>query len=415
MTHSEPRLLQVYLHGQPAGIITEVAPHRTVFAFDPAYRSDSNRPTLSFSFKSTTGMLIDDAKQYSMQLHPFFSNLLPEGALRTYLAARARVKEVHEFFLLAALGQDLPGALKIVPSDPSLFTGIEDVLRENPYELPSPAAPLRFSLAGVQLKFSATQSKDKKGGLTIPTRGIGGEWIVKLPSSQHEGVPENEFSMMVLAREVGIDVPEVRLLDTTAIEGLPEGVERLSGQAYAIRRFDRQPDGPTHTEDMAQVFSQYPADKYSRASIRRIAKFLAIETSNETVQEFIRRVTFSVLIGNGDMHLKNWSIIYPDRRTPLLSPAYDFVSTTPYIPQEKFALPFDRQAEFTEFTPAEMRLVLRKAGLPEKQSLRTIQETIDRFMTVWPAQKTSLPLYTNVIQSIDQHLTTLPATKSPFR
>ena len=39
MTHSEPRLLQVYLHGQPAGIITEVAPHRTVFAFDPAYRS----------------------------------------------------------------------------------------------------------------------------------------------------------------------------------------------------------------------------------------------------------------------------------------------------------------------------------------------------------------------------------------
>ena len=56
--------------------------------------------------------------------------------------------------------------------------------------------------------------------------------------------------------------------------------------------------------------------------------------------EFVRRLVFSVLIGNGDMHLKNWSLLYPDGRTPLLSPAYDFVSTVPYIPGDSLALSF---------------------------------------------------------------------------
>ena len=61
---------------------------------------------------------------------------------------------------------------------------------------------LRFSLAGIQLKFSAII--EGRGGLTIPARGMGGSWIVKLPSREFEGVPENEFSMMTLARHIGM-------------------------------------------------------------------------------------------------------------------------------------------------------------------------------------------------------------------
>jgi len=50
------------------------------------------------------------------------------------------------------------------------------------------------------------------GGLTIPAEGVGGSWIVKLPSTSFESVPENEFAMMTLARMIGINVPEVRLI-----------------------------------------------------------------------------------------------------------------------------------------------------------------------------------------------------------
>ena len=65
-------------------------------------------------------------------------------------------------------------------------------------------------------------------------------------------------------------------------------------------------------------------------------------TSEADIAEFIRRLTFNTLIGNADMHLKNWSMIYPDRRRAALAPAYDLVSTIPYIPDPKAALNVSR-------------------------------------------------------------------------
>ena len=55
------------------------------------------------------------------------------------------------------------------------------------------------------MKFSAVS--EVSGGLTNPAKGVGGSWIVKLPSTKYDGVPENEYSMMTLARMIGMDVP----------------------------------------------------------------------------------------------------------------------------------------------------------------------------------------------------------------
>ena len=60
--------------------------------------------------------------------------------------------------------------------------------------------------------------------------------------------------MMTLARMIGMDIPEINLIDLDAVSGLPEGIGRLEGQALAVRRFNRTPEGPVHTEDFAQVF-----------------------------------------------------------------------------------------------------------------------------------------------------------------
>lgn len=207
------------------------------------------------------------------------------------------------------LGRDLPGALTVTPSD-------EGEWLEEPSDNPSAndsttgiaQESLRFSLAGVQLKFSAI--RNNHGGLTIPAKGVGGEWIVKLPSQQFAGVPENEFSMMTLARLVGIDVPAIDLVDTSAIANLPDGVERLGPKAFVIERFDRA-GGPVHIEDFAQVFDVYPEKKYQKAGFRNLLSVVAAESDHRDVAEFIRRLTFNVLIGNGDMHLKNWSLIGP--------------------------------------------------------------------------------------------------------
>ena len=84
-----------------------------------------------------------------------------------------------------------------------------------------------------------------------------------------------------------------------------------------MQRFDRNPCGESvHIEDFAQLFGLFPDDKYGQRSYANIAAVLWAKTGEAGTYEFLRRLVFSVLIGNGDMHLKNWSLIYQDRRTP---------------------------------------------------------------------------------------------------
>src|SRR5690606_35850058 len=159
--------------------------------------------------KDEFGELRTDFRTYRKKVMPFFSNLLPEGHLRKYLAEQAGVNIEREFFLLWALGQDLPGAITATPADGEAWPEAADA--EEGEKAAQKENMLRFSLAGVQLEFSAVESPS--GGLTIPASGVGGSWIVKLPSREHAGVPENEFSMMRLASMLGMDVPRVDLVD----------------------------------------------------------------------------------------------------------------------------------------------------------------------------------------------------------
>jgi serine/threonine-protein kinase HipA len=341
---------------------------------------------------------------------PFFSNLLPEGPLREFLAKQAGVNPRREFFLLWILGRDLPGALTVRAADGEAWPPEPDG-EPDKKERERRANVLRFSLAGVQLKFSAVTSDRKNGGLTIPATGVGGSWIVKLPSARFERVPENEYAMMTLAARLGMDVPEVQLIDTDAIEGLPEGIGKLSGPALAVKRFDRTEEGPVHIEDFAQVFGVFPDDKYQKASYRLIAGVLGVETGDEGAAEFIRRLVFNTLIGNADMHLKNWSLIYPDRRTVRLSPAYDFVSTVPYIADENAALKYARTRRMSELTYDELAYLAAKARLPEKLILDTAAATVEGFTSLWAAEKAHLPLSRETVAAIDKHIGTIPLAR----
>lgn len=341
--NSEPSALAVLLHNRRIGVLNRLGGEQHLFSFEQEYLDDPNRATLSLSFKAQGGRVVSSTRPVSHRLPPFFSNVLPEGHLRTYLAEQAGVKPTREFSLLAALGEDLPGAVTT-----ALF-GIDEprmdaTARPRRDQGRGPGA-LRFSLAGVQLKFSAVL--EASGGLTIPAHGVGGFWIVKLPSMHFPAVAENEYVMLELARAIGIAVPETRLVSVGDVCGLPDEAARLPGQALAVRRFDRTPDGKrVHMEDFAQVFGLYPDDKYGRRSYANIAAVVRAETGEEGAHEFVRRLAFSVSIGNGDMHLKNWSLLYPDGRAPVLSPAYDFVATLPYIAGDQQALTFGGKPRF---------------------------------------------------------------------
>ena len=382
--------LAVRLHGRRIGTIHKLGGDRCFFSFEQDYLDDAGRETLSLSFKGRSGGVVVPTRASVARLPVFFSNLLPEGHLREYLAARAKVKPQREFFLLAALGADLPGAIMVEPDQVEAIVPYPG--KESHFGGGVQKTVLRFSLAGIQLKFSAIM--EASGGLTIPADGMGGSWIVKLPSGRFPAVPENEYAMMALARSIGLQAPRTELIDIGDIGGLPSVAGSMEGKALAVRRFDRDAEGnPVHMEDFAQVFGIYAADKYRRRSYANIAAVLWMETGESGVHEFLRRLAFSVLIGNADMHLKNWSLLYPDRRAPLLSPAYDLLSTLPYIPDDKLALTFGGSRSLNEITPEQVRRFADTARVPTAPLWKIIIETADRTVSAWEelAEKDLLP------------------------
>ena len=403
--------LSVRLHGKHIGIITRLAGDRQLFAFQQHYIDDPQRSTLSLSFKGSTGGLVTNFRPVGRRVPVFFSNLLPEGPLRDYLAKRAQVNPDREFFLLAVLGADLPGALVVAPlegdeqsSEP--HDALDDETRDASH---GGEGPLRFSLAGVQLKFSAVM--EASGGLTIPAGGLGGSWIVKLPSARFKAVPENEFVMLELASRIGISVSENKLVDIASIKGLPEQAHTVESMALAVKRFDRLPDGaPVHMEDFAQVFGEFPSNKYKFHSYANLAAVLWAEIGEDAVREFVRRLVFTVVIGNADMHLKNWSLLYPDRRTPALSPGYDFVATLPYIPNDTLALSFGDSRSLSEITPEQMRRFADTARIPASPLWKIAVETAERTAESWKTLEQADVLPKDLRESIGKQILSVAAS-----
>ena len=402
--------LSIKLYGVKIGTLALIPGDKSIFGFTEDYIENTNRPIMGLRFIDVYGQLKTDFRPYGPAVMPFFSNLLPEGHLRKYLAEQADVKTGREFHLLQALGNDLPGAITVSLEDIDEKIAAETEQANDTANDSDSQSSLRFSLAGVQLKFSAIA--DARGGLTIPARGVGGSWIVKLPSREFEGVPENEYSMMTIARLMGMDVPAIDLVKLDTIGNLPEGLGTLKGDAFIIERFDRLDDGsPVHIEDFAQVFDVYPRNKYKRASYANIATVIASEGSNDDVVEYIRRLVFNALIGNADMHLKNWSLRYLDRRNATLAPAYDFLSTTPYIPDETSALNFSRTKRYDQLTKSELSHLANKARISDALVIKTAEETVERFHQIWKTEKANLPIHQNVLKAVERNIEKIPLVK----
>jgi serine/threonine-protein kinase HipA len=398
--------LQVLLGSRRVGTLNLLPGEQILFVFADDYVDDPDRPTLSQSYLLANGRLRQDVQPSRTKLPAWFSNLLPEGPLLEYISRKANINPAREFSLLDFLGRDLPGAVRVISEGAS------------PEEIEAQAetsskqdGPLRFSLAGVQLKFSALLNE--RGKLTIPVEGIGGRWIVKLPSASFPAVPENEAAMLTLAARAGIPVPEHRLVPIDSIVGLPENLGNFAGtQALAVRRFDRGEEGAlVHMEDLAQVFGVLPHDKYKKVGSVQIARSIGQILGADAAQDFVARLAFIVLTGNGDMHLKNWSLLYPDGRNPVLSPAYDLVSTVPYLPNEGLALNIAGEKSFAGIDEDRFRRFAEKALLPEHATLATVGRVKDAVLSSWPAVKKASLIPESITSKIDSHMTSLPLAK----
>ncbi|TCO08158.1 serine/threonine-protein kinase HipA [Camelimonas lactis] len=392
--------LDVLLNEVKVGTIVRTPGDFNAFSFDPAYRASGGHPVLSLSFRAATGGLRKDPRPVAGALPPFFANLLPEDKLREAMEKHhARtVRPGNDFDLLAALGADLPGAVRVIPSNGDIVAATAAVEGE-------PKA--RFSLAGVQMKLSVMKNTGKGGGLTVPLGDSDGQYIAKFPSTAFPGVSENEFANLALAEAIGMDVPERELVGKDQFEGIPEEFETLAeGLVLLIRRFDRAAGARRiHIEDFAQVFGIYPARKYEGAAYHDIAAALNVAISPTAALEFVRRLTLSVVMGNGDMHLKNWSLIYPgDGNSPALAPIYDVLSTVPYIPADNLALSLGGERAFKALTLPRWKAFANRARLPEPAVLKTVSETVRRIDAHWWKLPERDAIPSIVLERIDAHV-----------
>lgn len=397
----------VVLHGVRVGTLCQRGDY-TRFVLNQSYVENPSRPVLGLRFEEH----LTGSYAAALRLPRWFSNLLPEGPLREWIAQDRGVSLDREMELLAQVGHDLPGAVQVLPAD-----GPDDGWEWNEAGIAQKAggsahaakgeSPWRFSLAGVALKFSLLARGDR---LTVPVGGELGDWLVKFPDYRHPHVPRNEFAMMLLAKRAGLDVPDVRLVHRDEMDSIPDRMwPNREEWAYAVRRFDRSPQpgrARIHIEDFAQVKDVYPIDKYN-SSFETVASFAYRGHDVEALREAARRIAFSVVVGNGDAHLKNWSLIYRDQITPNLSPVYDLVSTVPYTPSdevEDLGLKLAGSKRFdavsvASFTRLERRLDHR-FGTTRAELGEIVVRMVERVLEEWPEHEYLLSEVPDIRRSV---------------
>lgn len=392
--------LQVLLNDIKVGTIVRTPGDFNAFNFEDSYRATGGLPVLSLSFCAAGGGLRKDPKPIAKAPPAFFANLLPEDKLREAMEKHhaGSVRPGNDFDLLAALGVDLPGAVRVVPAE-----GTKAVTGDTSTKKPR----ARFSLAGVQMKLSVMKNTGKGGGLTLPMGDEHGQYIAKFPSIAFPGVSENEYANLALAAAIDIEVPERELVEQSDFEGIPEEFNTLSeGKVLLVRRFDRGAGGERiHIEDFAQVFGVYPSRKYEGAAYHDIASALGAAVSPKAALDFVRRLALAALTGNGDMHLKNWSLIYRGNGfKPELAPVYDVLSSVPYVPADRMALSLGGERAFKALNAQRWKIFANRARLPEPAVLKTVAEIVERVNACWWSLPERAVVPVNVLQRIDAHV-----------
>lgn len=186
----------------------------------------------------------------------------------------------------------------------------------------------RITIPGVQKKLSLFLDYDKAvPRLTLVNYPTG--YILKPQTEEYPCLPEAEYLVMQMA-------------DMAGIKTVPHALIRIRSQensfAYITKRIDRRDGKILAMEDFCQLDGRLTEDKY-KGSYERCAKIIKKYSSREglDISELFYRVVFSHIIGNSDMHLKNFSLIetYENSRTYFLSDAYDMLPVNIVNPADK--------------------------------------------------------------------------------
>jgi serine/threonine-protein kinase HipA len=321
------RSLQVWLHDEYIGILSEESSNGLTFRYSDSAGAASTRIPLSRALPRGKETLKGPGVQ------AFFGGLLPEGGVRRRVAVNLGLSEDNDFALLSALGGDCAGALRLLPDGdvpPTAETAVpltEAELTARVEQLPR--RPLLAGERGMRLSLAGAQSK-------LPVRWMNGQYalstfdapsthILKPESPDFPGLAAVEAFCLDLARRTGLRAARADWL--------------LLGKTPCLRveRYDREINPSTgtvrriHQEDFCQALGVPSHRKYQQEGGPAASDLVGCIREFSTAPvldlgQFLDLLVFNVLIGNADAHGKNYAWLYTEGERRL-APAYDLVAT----------------------------------------------------------------------------------------
>lgn len=370
--------LAVWLYGDRVAVIGRVRGRpRLAYTDEALSRYDLGTPLLSLSLP------VANLSYPHGVVRAFLDGLLPEGSFRQSIARDAGVRPDDTYGLIGALGRDCAGAIVIQPAEdpppPAATTTTAE--RLSPAELDDlvenlRSAPLgaggrvRVSLAGVQEKLVLTRMPDGSWGR--PVDGTPSTHILKPEIAAYPQTVENEAFCMRIAKHLGLDVAAV---ETTEIAGR---------KLIVIERYDRivSADGSVeriHQEDLCQATGTPPDTKYEEdggPSLRRVADVLQAVAASGSLEKLLQASTLNVLLGNGDAHAKNLSLLHHGSGALIMTPLYDLMNTLHYG-DDRLAMSIDTVQRTDRVTAERVANEAVRWGLSRERATSTIADLLE--------------------------------------
>lgn len=256
------------------------------------------------------------------------------------------------------------------------------------------------TVTGVQAKLSLDiQRIDQESRFTIVS--MDGAYILKPQTAQYPYLPENEDLTMHLAQIAKIEV-------------VPHILVRFEdGElCYLTKRIDRSANGQRlPMEDMCQLTERLTERKY-KGSYEQIAKAIRqySHAPGLDLTNYWTTVLFCWLVGNSDMHLKNFSLYAPNTTEHVLAPAYDLVNTLLAIPEDNEELALTLNGKKRKLTRHDFETAMLSSGLNEK----VVSNIFRKFLRIYPQWEATIrasflpeDLQEAYWQLIQQRITTL--------
>ncbi len=344
----------VYKGDTLAGRLTR-HPDRVEFTYLPGYRGEPVSTTLPV----TTEPVISPAGQ----LPPFFVGLLPEGRRLSALIRALKTSADDEITLLLAVGGDTVGDVRVVAEGAAPGGAAPVVEFDDPSQVDFDHL-FRRSLGSAYDRAAIPGVQDKVSGrmITFPAAGRGGPVIVKLDPPEYPGLTANEDAMLTVAETARYPVPARFLATDTA-----------GHRALIVARFDRSRVGSRPerhpVEDGCQAMGRYPADKYLLDTVE-VIRGLAERCSAPEVARLrlTERLLLSYLVGDGDLHARNFAIWRGPGGLWEPAPVYDVICTAVYG-DSTLAAPLAGRERVREMGRNRFLEVCRLIGLPERAAI----------------------------------------------